>query len=37
MVFGKPGEGAALGVVMLAVTFGIVAILYKIFGDTPYA
>lgn len=36
-VFGKPGEGAALGVVMLAVTFGIVAVLYQIFGDTPYA
>ncbi|WP_435098712.1 carbohydrate ABC transporter permease [Halorubrum sp. N11] len=36
-VFGKPGEGAALGVVMLAVTFGVVAVLYKTFGDTPYA
>ncbi|WP_137284760.1 carbohydrate ABC transporter permease [Halorussus salinisoli] len=35
-VFGKPGEGAALGVVMLAITFGIVAVLYKIFGETPY-
>ncbi|UPV75126.1 sugar ABC transporter permease [Halorussus limi] len=35
-VFNKPGEGAALGVVMLAVTFGIVAVLYKIFGETPY-
>lgn len=37
MVFGRPGEGAALGVVLLAVTFAIVAILYEIFGDTPYA
>ncbi|WP_158055555.1 carbohydrate ABC transporter permease [Halorussus halophilus] len=36
-VFSKPGEGAALGVVMLAVTFGIVTVLYKLFGDTPYA
>ena len=36
-VFGKPGEGAALGVIMLVVTFGIVAVLYKLFGDTPYA
>ncbi|UPW01203.1 sugar ABC transporter permease [Halorussus gelatinilyticus] len=36
MVFNKPGEGAALGVVMLAVTFGIVAVLYKLFGETPY-
>ncbi|MFC4550135.1 MULTISPECIES: carbohydrate ABC transporter permease [Halorussus] len=35
-VFAKPGEGAALGVVMLAVTFGIVAVLYKVFGETPY-
>ncbi|MFC4447584.1 carbohydrate ABC transporter permease [Halorussus aquaticus] len=35
-VFNKPGEGAALGVVMLAVTFAIVAVLYKIFGETPY-
>ncbi|WP_227355072.1 carbohydrate ABC transporter permease [Haladaptatus salinisoli] len=36
MVFGNTGEGAALGVVMLAVTFAIVAVLYKVFGGTPY-
>lgn len=36
MVFGRPGEGAALGVVLLAVTFGIVAVLYRTFGETPY-
>lgn len=36
-VFNTPGEGAALGVVMLAVTFGIIATLYRLFGDTPYA
>jgi multiple sugar transport system permease protein len=35
-VFNEPGTGAALGVVMLAVTFAIVAVLYKIFGETPY-
>ena len=36
-IFNRPGEGAALGVVMLAVTFLIVAVLYRLFGDTPYA
>jgi multiple sugar transport system permease protein len=35
-VFNRPGEGAALGVVLLAVTFVIVAVLYKIFGESPY-
>lgn len=35
-VFNEPGQGAALGVVMLAVTFAIVAVLYSIFGSTPY-
>ncbi|MFC6976617.1 carbohydrate ABC transporter permease [Halomicroarcula sp. GCM10025709] len=35
-VFNRPGEGAALGVVLLAVTFVIVATLYRIFGDSPY-
>ncbi|GAB3669249.1 carbohydrate ABC transporter permease [Halopiger thermotolerans] len=36
MQFQRTGEGAALGVIMLAVTFAIVAILYTIFGGTPY-
>lgn len=36
MEFQRTGEGAALGVIMLAVTFAIVAILYSIFGGTPY-
>lgn len=36
MEFQRTGEGAALGVILLAVTFGIVASLYKIFGDSPY-
>ncbi|RKD98021.1 carbohydrate ABC transporter permease [Halopiger aswanensis] len=36
MEFQRTGEGAALGVIMLAVTFAIVAILYTIFGGTPY-
>lgn len=35
-VFNRPGEGAALGVVLLAVTFVIVAALYRIFGGSPY-
>lgn len=35
-VFNEPGSGAALGVVLLAVTFAIVAGLYKIFGESPY-
>ncbi|GGN85559.1 MULTISPECIES: carbohydrate ABC transporter permease [Haloarcula] len=35
-VFNRPGEGAALGVVLLAVTFMIVALLYKVFGESPY-
>ncbi|MFB6222476.1 MAG: carbohydrate ABC transporter permease [Haloarcula sp.] len=35
-VFNEPGSGAALGVVLLAVTFAIVASLYKIFGESPY-
>jgi len=35
-VFNRPGEGAALGVVLLAVTFLIVAALYRIFGESPY-
>ncbi|KZX49467.1 MULTISPECIES: carbohydrate ABC transporter permease [unclassified Haloarcula] len=35
-VFNEPGTGAALGVVLLAVTFAIVASLYKIFGESPY-
>ncbi|MBV0901601.1 carbohydrate ABC transporter permease [Haloarcula salina] len=35
-VFNRPGEGAALGVVLLAVTFMIVAVLYNVFGDSPY-
>lgn len=35
-VFNNPGQGAALGVVLLVVTFAIVAILYGIFGGTPY-
>jgi multiple sugar transport system permease protein len=35
-VFNEPGAGAALGVVMLATTFAIVAVLYKIFGESPY-
>ncbi|WP_135303974.1 carbohydrate ABC transporter permease [Haloarcula amylovorans] len=35
-VFNRPGEGAALGVVLLAVTFVIVAMLYRIFGESPY-
>ncbi|UPV99525.1 sugar ABC transporter permease [Halorussus gelatinilyticus] len=37
MVFQRSGEGAALGVVLLAVTFAIVAVLYKVFGETPYS
>ncbi|MFC4449649.1 carbohydrate ABC transporter permease [Halorussus aquaticus] len=36
MVFNTPGEGAALGVVLLAVTFAIVAVLYSVFGGSPY-
>ncbi len=36
MVFGDTGQGAALGVVMLAVTFATVAVLYQVFGGTPY-
>lgn len=36
MEFQQLGKGAALGVVMLSVTFAIVAVLYKIFGGTPY-
>ncbi|MCO8265561.1 sugar ABC transporter permease [Haloferax sp. AB510] len=35
-VFNRPGEGAALGVVLLAVTFVIVAVLYRVFGESPY-
>ena len=35
-VFNEPGAGAALGVVLLATTFAIVAVLYKIFGESPY-
>jgi len=35
-VFNSPGPGAALGVVLLVVTFAIVATLYKIFGESPY-
>ncbi|WP_254273779.1 carbohydrate ABC transporter permease [Haloarcula marina] len=35
-VFNRPGEGAALGVVLLAVTFLIVAVLYRVFGESPY-
>jgi multiple sugar transport system permease protein len=35
-VFNESGQGAALGVVMLAVTFAIVAVLYSVFGETPY-
>jgi len=35
-VFNEPGSGAALGVVLLATTFAIVAVLYKIFGESPY-
>jgi multiple sugar transport system permease protein len=35
-VFNRPGEGAALGVVLLAVTFMIVALLYRVFGESPY-
>ena len=36
MVFGSTGEGAAIGVIMLIVTFAIVAVLYKAFGGSPY-
>lgn len=36
MEFQRTGEAAALGVVMLAVTFAIVAVLYTTFGGTPY-
>ncbi|WP_135851470.1 carbohydrate ABC transporter permease [Halorussus salinus] len=36
MVFNTPGQGAALGVVLLAVTFAIVAVLYSVFGESPY-
>ncbi|WP_137283263.1 carbohydrate ABC transporter permease [Halorussus salinisoli] len=36
MVFNNPGEGAALGVVLLATTFAIVAVLYSVFGGSPY-
>ena len=36
MVFQNSGEGAAIGVVMLVVTFAIVAILYAVFGGSPY-
>jgi len=35
-VFNEPGPGAALGVVLLATTFAIVAALYKVFGESPY-
>ena len=34
--FGRSGQGAAFGVVLLAVTFAIVAVLYSVFGETPY-
>lgn len=36
MVFNSPGQGAALGVVLLATTFAIVAVLYSVFGGSPY-
>lgn len=35
-VFNEPGPGAALGVVLLATTFAIVAVLYGVFGGSPY-
>lgn len=36
IIFEQSGKAAALGVVMLAVTFAIVAVLYSVLGDTPY-
>jgi len=35
-VFNQPGQGAALGVVVLVTTFAVIAVLYKAFGDSPY-
>ncbi|WP_312912273.1 carbohydrate ABC transporter permease [Natronosalvus caseinilyticus] len=36
MEFQNAGEGAAMGVLMLAVTFGIVTVLYTFFSGSPY-